>query len=160
MMSPMEPPADRDGRDVFEALGDEDAELLLEFVEEAAEQLELAEGALLELEKQPRAQPPLDSALRSLHSLKGAAGYVSLFELQELCHVTEELLGRVQGVPLASAKQHVDLAFDAVTLMRARLEELRGSCRARRVLPPSERVARFLERANGVMLALRTRISG
>ena len=111
---------------------DRDGELLLEFVDEASEQLDRAEQALLALEQTPKARGQLDAALRSLHSLKGSAGYVSLFDLQALCHGSEELIQVLPECPAPAARQRLDLALDAVSVARERLEEVRD-CVERRV---------------------------
>jgi len=109
---------------------DRDGELLLEFVDEASEQLDRAEQALLALEQTPKARGQLDAALRSLHSLKGSAGYVSLFDLQALCHGGEELVQPLPLCPAPAARRRLDLALDAVSVARERLEEVRD-CVAR-----------------------------
>jgi chemotaxis protein histidine kinase CheA len=125
--------------------GSEVFELLLEFAEEAEEHLDRAETALLALEKQPGAQHELDSALRGLHSIKGTAGYVSLFDLQELCHVSETLLDSRGVQTPALVKRRVDLVLDALMAMRSRLEEIRECCQAQSVLKPSRSLTEFLE---------------
>jgi two-component system chemotaxis sensor kinase CheA len=98
---------------------------LLEFVDEASEQLDRTEQALLALEQTPRARGQLDAALRSLHSLKGSAGYVSLFDLQALCHGGEELIQPLPQCPAPAARRRLDLALDAVSVARERLDEVR-----------------------------------
>jgi chemotaxis protein histidine kinase CheA len=133
--------------DSDEAGGSEVFELLLEFVEEAEEHLERSEAALLVLEKQPGAKQELDTALRGLHSIKGTAGYVSLFDIQELCHVSEELLGgRAVKTREDLVKARVGLVLDALAAMRRRLEAIRECCQEERALKPSRSLTEFLER--------------
>jgi two-component system, chemotaxis family, sensor kinase CheA len=104
---------------------DLDGELLLEFVDEASEQLDHAEQALLALEQTPTARGQLEAALRSLHSLKGSAGYVSLFDLQALCHAAEELITPLPRCPVPAARRRLDLALNVVSIARGRLEQVR-----------------------------------
>jgi len=131
-------PADRDGN------------LLLEFVDEASEQLDRAEQALLALEQKPTARGQLEAALRSLHSLKGSAGYVSLFDLQALCHGGEELIQPLPRCAALAARQRLDLALDAVSVARERLDEVRD-CVARGVaLGVNPKVAECLRRIDAI----------
>jgi two-component system chemotaxis sensor kinase CheA len=134
-----------EGAPPFAAPVEQDKELLLEFVLEGEEQLDGAEAALLGLEKRPKRMQEIDAALRSLHSLKGAAGYVSMFDVQELCHASEDLLGARSSLGLTEGER-IDLAFEAITLMRQRLSEVRDFCNAGRAMAPNERVRAFLRR--------------
>jgi two-component system, chemotaxis family, sensor kinase CheA len=142
----MPPPTDVTRSREGAAPADQDGELLLEFVDEASEQLDRAEQALLALERTPKARGQLDAALRSLHSLKGSAGYVSLFDLQALCHGGEELIQRLPELSAPAARERLDLALDAVSIARARLDEVRD-CVARGVeLADSSKVAECLRK--------------
>lgn len=122
-----------------------DDELLLEFVDESAEQLDRTEQALLAFEQSPvggRAQ--LATALRCLHSLKGSAGYVSLFEVQDVCHAAEDLIGRLGSFDPTRARHGTDLALTGVTLLRERFDEVRDACNEHREILVSAAVSEWL----------------
>lgn len=124
--------------------------MLLEFVDEASEQLDSTERALLVLERTPSARGQVEAAMRSLHSIKGSAGYVSLFELQALCHGGEELLGPLSTCAAPAARQRLDLALDAVTIARSCLDEVRHGVEAGLEFAANPRVAAFLRRVEAL----------
>jgi chemotaxis protein histidine kinase CheA len=130
----------------FAAVEEQDTEILLEFADEASEQLERIEEALLGVERNPKHRDGLGVAARSLHSLKGAAGYVSLLDIQELCHGAEELLGTFAATYGKEMSLRMDLAFDAVSVLRERISDIRRCCNSRRPLLPSESVTALLLR--------------
>ena len=62
------------------------------FAEELADQLELLNASLLQLESDPASPGCRDSLMRAAHTLKGAARMVGLTPLERLAHAMEELL--------------------------------------------------------------------
>lgn len=131
----------------------QDPELIREFLEEAEEHLDSVDAALLDLEQRRKRTPQQSAAmaLRSLHSIKGTAGYVDLFDIQELCHAGESLLYGLDAP--GSERTLLDLSFDVVTLLRERLAEVRASCVADRPLPPNARLVEFVRRTREVSRA-------
>ena len=74
-----------------------------EFVIEAREHLGSIEESLLAMEKSPRAvdsSARFDRCFRSIHSIKGDAGFLGLSRVHELAHAMESLLS-VTAQPLA-----------------------------------------------------------
>ncbi|MDD9942895.1 MAG: Hpt domain-containing protein [Myxococcales bacterium] len=96
----------------------EDPDLISDFLVEAEEHLDEADTALLSLEAKPD-DPELRRRLNgSFHTLKGMASYVDFKEVEQLCHVTESLIGALSSSGATTSRRYVDLAFQAVTLMR------------------------------------------
>lgn len=62
------------------------------FAEELLDQLELLNGALLQLESDPASPGCRDGLMRAAHTVKGAARMVGLLPLERLGHAIEELL--------------------------------------------------------------------
>ena len=69
-----------------------DNDTLSDFYLEADELFKQAEDALLEIEKSDDYEKHFSSVFRAFHSLKGAAGMLDLFRLQEHMHFLEGLL--------------------------------------------------------------------
>ncbi|MHC5068159.1 MAG: chemotaxis protein CheA, partial [Planctomycetota bacterium] len=76
----------------------DDQGLLDEFTAEAREHLESVESQLLELEQQGAAADDelVNVLFRSIHSIKGGAGFLGLTAIQGLAHVMEALLDRMR----------------------------------------------------------------
>lgn len=75
---------------------DELREIFDEFVVEAQEHLESLESKLLDLERDPENQELINAAFRSMHTLKGGAGFLGLTAIVETAHKAEDLLGKIK----------------------------------------------------------------
>jgi two-component system sensor histidine kinase and response regulator WspE len=62
------------------------------FAEELADQLEVLNASLLQLESEPTSPGSLDSLMRAAHTVKGAARMVGLGPIESFAHAIEELL--------------------------------------------------------------------
>jgi len=71
---------------------DEMKEIFEEFAVEAREQLESLENDMLELEKDPENEELLNRAFRSMHTIKGGAGFLGLTPIVEVAHKAAENL--------------------------------------------------------------------
>ena len=75
--------------------------LIKEFVAESGEMLDQLERDLIVLERQPSSPETLGSLFRSLHTVKGAAGFMGLANLGALAHSGESVLSRLRDGSLA-----------------------------------------------------------
>ena len=72
-------------------------EILREFLQETHENLLLLDSDLLTLEKNPSEKSTLAQVFRTLHSVKGTAGFMGLVKLQAVAHSAESLLSRLRA---------------------------------------------------------------
>lgn len=70
---------------------DVDEDILQDFLIEAGEILELLSEQLIELENNPEDKDLLNAIFRGFHTVKGGAGFLSLIELVDACHVAENV---------------------------------------------------------------------
>jgi two-component system chemotaxis sensor kinase CheA len=100
-------------------------EILREFLLETHENLALLDADLLRLEQQPTDAATLAQAFRTLHSVKGTAGFMGLDKLQAISHSAESLLAKLRSGtllfnrPIATALLKV---VDAIREILAQLE--------------------------------------
>ena len=112
-------------------------EILREFLLETHENLALLDSDLVTLENNPTEKSTLAQVFRTLHSVKGTAGFMGLVKLQAVAHSAESLLSRLRAgemrfnPPIATALLHV---VDAIREMLASIETV-GRRRDRRLLP-------------------------
>jgi two-component system, chemotaxis family, sensor kinase CheA len=84
---------------------DEMDAIVKEFVVESNENLDRLDRELIELEKNPLARETLASIFRTIHSIKGATGFLGFSKLGAVAHAGESLLSRLRdGVLLISPK--------------------------------------------------------
>jgi len=88
------------------------------FIEESQEQIEDWETSLLKLETNPSDIELINQLFRSIHTLKGSAGFVGFDKLQELNHDLESLLQDVRDEKLKLSESIIELMFDGLDITR------------------------------------------
>src|SRR3954452_23803757 len=71
-------------------------EIVREFLLETQENLAQLDLDLVTLEKDPRESETLARVFRTLHTVKGTAGFLGLPKLQAVAHAGENLLSRLR----------------------------------------------------------------
>ncbi len=102
-------------------------EILQEFLAEALEHLDRFEHAVEVLGGAPSDPVALEEGYRSLHTIKGAAGFLGLPSVETLTAAGELLLGRAQKGQLAIAPEHCQALAEAGRRLRRHLENLSAS---------------------------------
>jgi len=92
------------------------------FAEEAHEHLQEWEAALLALESRPADRELLNQMFRSVHTLKGSAGFIGFDQLQRLTHALESALQEVRDGDAALEPETIDLLFRGLDLCRRMVE--------------------------------------
>src|ERR1700692_3663452 len=72
-------------------------EIVREFLLETHENLAQLDLDLVTLEKDPTERETLARVFRTLHTVKGTAGFLGLHRLRDVSHAAETLLGRLRG---------------------------------------------------------------
>ena len=103
-----------------------DEETLKEFLEEAKEHLEEIEGNIIELEKDPSNSAVLDAIFRTMHSLKGASGFLNLQKINTLTHKAESVMDALRNNELENSPEIMDVILNTTDILNqiiANLEE-------------------------------------
>lgn len=74
----------------------EDEELVKEFLIESRDNLDQLDIELVALEEDPSSQARLSSVFRTIHTIKGTAGFFGFKKLEAVAHVGETLLSRLR----------------------------------------------------------------
>jgi two-component system chemotaxis sensor kinase CheA len=106
------------------ALTDEDAELILEFVQEAAQHFSLAESALLTLEKTPEDREAIGVVFRAFHTVKGVASLLGLTLVSEFAHIAESFLNPVRDGAVRFDAEYAGLSLEAIDMLRVLMENV------------------------------------
>jgi two-component system, chemotaxis family, sensor kinase CheA len=107
----------------------EDPELLNEFVVESQEHLASVESQLLSLEG---VEGPIDVSIvnkvfRAVHSIKGAAGFLSLQTLETLAHRGEEVLNRLRNNEIRPTSEVINTLLHATDRLKELLDSIATS---------------------------------
>ena len=104
-------------------------EVLREFLLETHESLAQLDLDLVTLEKEPKERETLARAFRTVHTVKGTAGFLGFSKLQGVGHASESLLSRLRAGELVF---NADIAstllgvVDAIRRMLASIEQTEG----------------------------------
>ncbi|MBX9595752.1 MAG: Hpt domain-containing protein, partial [Roseomonas sp.] len=99
-------------------------DLLAEFLAETSEALADLDTALVALERQGGDKETLAQIFRTVHSVKGAAGFLGLHRLGAVAHAAENLLGLYRDGAASVSPAGVTAVLGAVDAIRTILSGL------------------------------------
>lgn len=94
-------------------------EFLRDFIAESREHLSQAEGNLLHLNTHPEDEAAIHACFRSLHTIKGGAGFLGLIRIQNLAHAAEHLLDRMRTGGVTCGPEHVEVLLQVLSRLEA-----------------------------------------
>lgn len=96
-----------------------------DFLVEAQEHFEQIESNFLILEEAPGDLEILNAIFRSVHTIKGAAGFLGLQKVQSLAHIGENVLDDLRKARMEVSDRVMDLLFEMVDLLKVLVEDVR-----------------------------------
>lgn len=99
-------------------------EALREFLIESYDNLEQLERDLMTLERNRQATEIINSAFRSIHTIKGTAGFLGFSKLEKLTHVAETLLGSIRSGNLEMNSEISGSLFQVIDAVRTILAQI------------------------------------
>ena len=91
-----------------------DEEILQEFLVEGRENLDRLERELVGFEKNGASEQSISAIFRTVHTIKGTAGFFGFERLQSLAHVAENLLSKIRDGQLALSSEIVSAQLAVV----------------------------------------------
>lgn len=107
----------------------EDQEMIREFLVESDENLSRLDQDLIELEKHPKDKALLSSIFRTIHTIKGACGFLSFSILEGITHQAETLLSQLRDGKRELTPALVSLILETVDATRKVLAEIEATGR-------------------------------
>lgn len=102
-------------------------EALREFLIESHDNLEQLERDLMALEGEPGSEELINGVFRSMHTIKGTAGFLGFSKLERLTHVIENILGDIRGGILAMLPELGGGFFQGLDKIRELLDAIETS---------------------------------
>ncbi len=126
-----------------------DQEILDAFINEAKEHLENLEQDFLMLENQVTDpdQDIIDKAFRSVHSIKGSAGFMQFTKIAKLTHVMEALLQKMRSREIRPESQYIDALLAGCDLLNKMTDDVKDSEKTD-ILNIYERLSSLLENSS------------
>ncbi|NPA40075.1 MAG: hybrid sensor histidine kinase/response regulator [Thermodesulfobacteria bacterium] len=91
-----------------------DEDILQDFLVEAKDTIENLEEGFIELEQDKSNMEIIRSLFRSMHSLKGAAGFFGFKSLESIAHFSEDILAKVRDGLVEPSEEIIDILLKAV----------------------------------------------
>lgn len=106
-----------------------DQELIADFVTESLEGMAEIETDLLQIESDGADVDTelVNRVFRSIHSIKGAAGFLMLDRIEKLSHSLENVLDRIRGASLVPTTAGIEVMLEAADTLRRMLENVGDS---------------------------------
>ncbi len=89
-----------------------------DFLVEAQEHFELIEQNFLALEESPGNLDILNAIFRSVHTIKGASGFLGLAKVQSLSHIGENILDDLRKGRMTLTPEVMELLFETVDMLK------------------------------------------
>ena len=96
-----------------------------DFLVEAQEHFEQIETNFLALEESPGDLDLLNAIFRSVHTIKGAAGFLGLEKVQALSHMGENVLDDLRKSRMELSDRVMELLFETVDMLKILVEDVR-----------------------------------
>jgi len=100
-----------------------------DFLVEAQEHFEQIETNFLALEESPGDLDLLNAIFRSVHTIKGAAGFLGLQKVLSLAHIGENVLDDLRKSRMELNERVMELLFETVDMLKVLVEDVRVQVR-------------------------------
>lgn len=131
----VKPPAEAGAASQPLVIAEQDAPLVIDFVNEAMEHVETAEAALLELETKPGDNEVLNKIFRGFHTIKGMAGFLNLTEIGTLAHAAENILDLARKGKMVVVGPISDVIFEVIDAKKKMLAILKDCVQSSKPVP-------------------------
>ncbi len=99
-------------------------EMEKQFVVDSTELLDSLEQDLLNLEKDPANKELIENAFRTLHSLKGNAGFFNYTDINQICHKAETFLDKARTGESVPGPSQISLILQVLDFIKIAIDNL------------------------------------
>lgn len=100
-------------------------DIINDFLTEASESLEQLDQKFMDLEKQPNDTALLNDIFRSIHTIKGAAGFLGFQQMVDVTHCTEDVLNKLRKGEMKVTPGIMDTILKSVDLIKLLLNNIK-----------------------------------
>ncbi|MGC2062650.1 MAG: chemotaxis protein CheA [Thermodesulfovibrionales bacterium] len=106
-------------------MADEMDEIISDFVTEAEESLEKIDPLFVELETKGHDKDMLNEIFRSMHTIKGAAGFLGFQHIVDVAHKAESIMKKLRDDEMHVSTPVMDVILKSVDMLRLLLQHVR-----------------------------------
>lgn len=107
-------------------MSDEMEEIISEFITEAEESLDKIEPLFVELEQKGHDKDLLNDIFRSMHTIKGAAGFLGFQSIVDVSHSSENIMKKLRDCEITLSTEIMNAILKAIDMLRILLEHLKA----------------------------------
>ena len=104
---------------------DEMEEIIAEFITESEETLDRVDPLFVELEIKGEDKEMLNQIFRSVHTIKGAAGFLGFQPMVDVAHNAESIMKKLREGEIRMSKQLMDVVLKSVDMLRLLLKHVK-----------------------------------
>lgn len=108
-------------------IGDEDKEIIADFVAESLENLSTIEVKLMDLEQDPSDLDTINAIFRPFHTVKGVSGFLNFNKINKLAHISENLLDKARNGALSIEGEVIDVILESVDILKKMIENVQAT---------------------------------
>ncbi|MDH4320325.1 MAG: chemotaxis protein CheA [Desulfobulbaceae bacterium] len=128
----------------------QDKDLLAGFVAESFEHLESIEVNILDLEQDPGNSDIINNIFRTFHTIKGVSGFLNLKKINELSHITENLLDDVRNGKREMDSDVIDVVLGVGDYLREMVQNVKDVLEKGPDVYRDYGISQFVERVKAV----------
>ena len=106
-------------------MNDEMEEIINEFITEAEESLDRIEPLFVELEQKGEDSDLINDIFRSMHTIKGAAGFLGYQSVVDVAHSSENIMKKLRDGEFALSKELMDVILKSIDMLRILLDHIK-----------------------------------
>jgi len=106
-------------------MSDEMEEIIAEFLTEAEETLDKVDPLFVELEARGEDKDILNDIFRSVHTVKGAAGFLGFQAVVDVAHNAETIMKKLRDGEISLSKPLMDAVLNSVDMLRLLLKHIK-----------------------------------
>ena len=107
-------------------MADEMDEIISDFVTEAEESLEKIDPLFVELEIRGHDKDMLNEIFRSMHTIKGAAGFLGFQLIVDVAHKAESIMKKLRDDEIGMSTSLMDVILKSCDMLRLLLQHIKN----------------------------------
>ena len=100
-------------------------EIIGEFITEAEESLDRIEPLFVELEQKGEDNDLINDIFRSMHTIKGAAGFLGYQLVVDVAHSSENIMKKLREGEISLSKELMDVILKSIDMLRILLDHIK-----------------------------------
>ncbi|MBI9109482.1 MAG: chemotaxis protein CheA [Spirochaetales bacterium] len=95
------------------------------YIQEAEDNLQILESAIISIEENPDDKDTINEAFRAIHSIKGGAGLAGFSGIKDFTHIIEDLFEHIRSGVLRVQENHISVILDSLDIIKMMIKNIK-----------------------------------